>query len=137
MYLLKMRVKEIMRNVQTVSPEATVKEAADLMNKRAMGSLVVITDNKKVVGIVTERDILEKVTAKDKLPSKVLIEHIMTPKIISIEPGALLDDAVYLMIKHKIKKLPVVGEKEELLGIITSTDLINNSEDIGQFYMFE
>jgi len=137
-----MKIKSIMRPARTISPEANIKDAAIIMNKYRIGSLIV-TDGKKckgnesrIVGIITERDILEKVTVTNKIPSKVLVEDIMTKKLVTIGPDALIDDAVYLLIKHKIKKLPVIKEGE-LLGIITSTDMVNNSDEIGQFYLFD
>lgn len=131
-----MRIREIMKNVRTIHYDSTVKEAAVIMSKYDIGCLVVVDNNKKVVGIITERDILEKVNARDKTSSKIRIEEIMTPKVITIDANALLDDAVYLMIKHKIKKLPVI-ENNELVGIITSTDIVANSSDVGEFYLFD
>ena len=136
MFGIKMRVKEVMKHARTVAFDATVKEAAILMDKYSMGSLVVINDKKRVVGIVTERDFLQKVTVKDKIPSKISIRDIMTPKIISIDSESLLDDAVYLMIKHRIKKLPVI-DNHELVGILTATDIVANSSEIGEFYLFD
>ena len=132
-----MKVNEIMRPARTIAQDETVKEAAKEMNEHRIGSLIVLNDRKGIAGIITEGDILGKVTAENKLPSSVNVCQIMTKKLITIEPDAKIDDAVYLMIKHKIKKLPVVGEKDDLLGIVTTTDLINNSDDLGQFYMFD
>lgn len=132
-----MKIREIMRPARTISITSNVKDAAKIMNKHRIGSLIVVNEHKeKVAGIITERDILEKVTANNKLPSKVKVEDIMTKKVLTISPESMIDDAVYLMIQHKIKKLPVV-EHGELKGIITSSDLIRNSDDIGQFYIFD
>ena len=131
-----MKIKEITKSVKTISPEDTVKEAASVMSRHNIGSLVVVNSKKKVVGIVTERDIIEKVNAKDKLASRVRIDDIMTPKVITIDANALLDDAVYLMVKHRIKKLPVL-EDNELIGIVTSTDIVANSSEVGEFYLFD
>ena len=130
-----MRIKEILKNVRTIFPEDTVKEAASLMSKSHIGCLVAVDKKKKVVGIVTERDIIEKVNAKDKLASRVRVEDIMTPKVITIDANSLLDDAVYLMIKNKIKKLPVT-ENNQLVGIVTSTDIMTNSSEVGEYYLF-
>ena len=130
-----MKVREIMRNARTVPVGTNVMAAAKIMNDRRIGSVIVI-DGKKIAGIMTERDILEKVTAKNKLASKVRVDDIMTKKVISIEPEAFIDDAVYLLISRKIKKLPVI-EDGELVGIITSTDLMTNSTEVGQFYIFD
>ncbi len=129
-----MKVKDAMKHVKTILANSSVKEAAKKMNENRIGSLVV-TNGRKVVGIVTERDILSKVTIFDKTPSKILVSEIMTPKVITVDPEDFIDDAVYLMIKHKIKKLPVL-ENGEVVGILTSTDIVANSDEIGQFYLF-
>jgi CBS domain-containing protein len=132
-----MRIREIMRPARTVMKGISVRDAARIMNKHRIGSLIVFDEkNKSVAGIVTERDILEKVTADDKIASKIKVDDIMTKNVISISPEAYIDDAVYLLIQHKIKKLPVV-ENGELVGIVTSTDMITNSSEIGQFYIFD
>lgn len=130
-----MKIKEIQKNVKTLSPDATVKEASSVMSKYSIGSLVVVNEKKKVVGIVTERDIIEKVNAKDRLSSKVRVKEIMSPKVITIDSNSLLDDAVYLMIKNKIKKLPVL-DNGQLVGMVTSTDIMANSSDVGEYYLF-
>ena len=130
-----MRIKEVMKKARTIDSNASVKQAAEAMSKHNLGSLIVVKGN-KAVGILTERDILSKVAAKDKVSSKVAVTEIMTEKIISIDPEALIDDAVYMMIKHKIKKLPVLQEGE-VMGILTSTDIMAHSDEIGQFYFFD
>lgn len=129
-----MRVREIMKHIKTIPSSASVRDAAKKMDEGKMGSLVVV-DGKKISGIITERDILQKVTVLNKLPSKVPVSEIMTSKVLTIKPDEFIDDAVYVMIKNKIKKLPVV-EDGEVVGIITSTDIVANSDEIGQFYLF-
>ena len=135
-----MKVKEIMRKCRTISGDMSIMEAAQLMNKHHIGSLVVIDEKENykeiIAGIITERDILEKVTAANKLPSKIFVKDVMTKKVITISPDEYIDDAVYLMIQNKIKKLPVLNDCE-LVGIITSTDIVANSSEVGEFYMFE
>jgi len=130
-----MKVKEILKNVRTISPDSSVKEASAMMSKCSIGSLVAVDAQKRVAGIVTERDIISQVNAKDRLSSRVRVKEIMTSKVITIDANALIDDAVYLMIKHKIKKLPVL-EDNNLVGIITSTDIMANSSEVGEYYLF-
>lgn len=131
-----MKIKEVMKKVISIDASASVKDAAKLMSSHKAGSLIVI-DGKKPVGIVTERDIISKVTAKDKSAARTSVESIMSPKLVTIGQNSLIDDAVYLMLKHRIKKLPVLGEGRELAGMITATDIIKNSDEIGQFYFFD
>ena len=59
----------------------------------------------------------------------------MTPKILTVSANSLLDDAVYMMIKNKIKRLPVIDDNE-LVGIVTATDIVANSSEVGEFYLF-
>ena len=120
----KMLVKEVMnRNVKTVRPEDTVKLAAQIMNEYHIGSLVVVSGTGEVVGIVTERDVLEDVVAAGKSADEVKILDIMSPNIITVSPEKTLEEAANIMTENKIKKLPVV-ENGRLVGIIAASDLI-------------
>jgi len=116
--------QEMNRNVKTLGPDDSVKTAAEKMAKYWMGSLVIVK-GEKVVGILTERDILNKVMAAGKSPLKTKIKDIMSRSIITIDGGGTLDDAIKLMKSHDIKKLPVM-EKGKLAGIITTTDIITS-----------
>jgi CBS domain-containing protein len=125
-----MLVKEVMnRNVKTVRPEDTVKDAAKIMNEHRIGSLVVVSGTGEVVGILTERDILADVVATGKSADEVKISDIMTPNIVTITPDKTLEEAADVMTENKIKKLPVVHEGR-LVGIITATDLIAYEKDL-------
>jgi CBS domain-containing protein len=128
-----MKIKEIMRPVRTIEKNSTVKEAAKIMAKNRIGSLVVV-EGKKIAGIMTERDILTKVTAEGKSSERVYVKDIMTTKVLTITPDKFLDDAVHIMILNNIKKLPVV-EGNELVGIITSTDIVANSSEVGEYFL--
>jgi CBS domain-containing protein len=126
----KMIVTEVMnRNVKTVRPEDTVKDAAKVMNENHIGSLVVVSGTGEVVGILTERDILTGVVVTGKNADEVKVSEVMTPNIITITPDKTLEEAADIMTENKIKKLPVV-EKGRLVGIITATDLIAYEKDL-------
>lgn len=119
-----MLIKEVMvEDVKTIRPNCTVKEAAAMMNENRFGSLIVVSGTGKIVGIVTERDILVGVVAEGKDSSKVEVKDIMSKDIVIISPDKTLEDAADLMTEKKIKKLPVV-EGGKLIGIVTATDLI-------------
>jgi len=120
----KTTVKEVMNpQVVAAKPQATIKEAAQIMSQMRIGCLVVM-ENDKVVGIVTESDIIGKVVANKKDPEKVTVEDVMTRNIIFTTPDETLDDAAEKMVENKIKRLPVLDDKK-LVGIITATDLIS------------
>jgi CBS domain-containing protein len=109
------------KNVITVKPDFILKKAAEIMSNYHIGSLVVLESN-KLVGILTERNILVAV-AEGRNPELTTVEEVMTRKVITIEPSKTIEDAVALMKEHSIKKLPVV-DNDKLVGIITASDII-------------
>ncbi len=116
-------VKDIMNtDVKTIKPDENVQKAAEIMKEFRIGSLIVITGT-KLVGIITERDIMNGVVAEDKVPSEVKVDSIMTKEVIMVSPEMEIEEAVDLMMEKKIKKLPVVSS-DRLIGIVTATDII-------------
>ena len=119
---MSLKVEDVMvKDVITISYRASVKRAAQVMNKHEIGCLIVVK-GRKAVGIVTERDMLKRVVAKAANPQKTKVEEIMSRPLIVVEPDMDLEDAVKLMFEMKIKKLPVV-EKGKLVGLISITDI--------------
>lgn len=124
-----LKVEDIMiRNVITVNADITVKEAVKIMNKNEIGSLVVIKE-KRLVGILTERDILKRVLAESKNPEKTKVSQIMSTPVIAASPQTDLEEAAKLMFEKNVKKLPVVSE-EKLVGLVTLTDLARFQPEI-------
>jgi CBS domain-containing protein len=129
-----MRVKEIVKKAVTITADRTLKEAAKLMAEHGIGCLIVVSGD-DLIGIVTERDVLKQ-ASNDIGSLDRPVKDSMSTDVITVESNMRLNDAAEVMSKHKIKKLPVL-EKGKLLGIITSTDLISNSEDFGGFSLFD
>jgi len=123
---MSLEVKDVMvKNIITLESEATVKEAAKLMNKHEIGCLVLM-NREKPVGIVTERDMLKRVLLKSKDPRKTKVGKIMSKPLVVCEPQTEIRDAVRLMVEGKIRRLPVV-EDSHLLGLVTFTDIVRSS----------
>lgn len=123
-----MLVEEVMnKDVKTIKPDATVRQAAEIMNKHGIGSLVVVDDS-ELKDIVTERDILRSV-ADGKGYDITFVKDIMTKDVITVYPNKNIDEAAELMAKNKIKKLPVVSGGA-LVGIVTASDLIAFEEKL-------
>lgn len=119
-----MLVKEAMtKNIMVVHPDTTIKDAAKIMTQQRVGSLLVVEDS-KLVGIITELDIIWKVVAGDLDPKITLVRDVMTKEVITIKANQTLEDATQAMVENNIKKLPVL-EGDKLVGIITATDLIS------------
>ena len=123
---MSMKIRDMMiREVITVDSDYTIKHAVNIMNRGEIGCVVVL-ENGRVAGIMTERDVLKRVVAVSKDPEKTFVKEIMSMPIFVVNPEVTLEDAVMLMFKHKIKKLPVLENRDgndELVGLVTLTDI--------------
>ncbi len=115
------KVKDIMtKKVVTIEANKTVSEATVLMSEKNVSNLIVIQDGTPN-GIVTERDFVRKVLAKNKLPTTKISEIMSTPLRV-IDPNAPIKEAARKMIRKGIRRLPVINDNK-LVGIITTTDI--------------
>jgi len=125
-----MHVDEIMtKNVVTIDSEKSVWDACDVYNNHKIGCLIVIKDE-YVNGIVTERDIIHRVIINQKDPRNTKISDIMSKDIKSISPSSDVKDAAEKMSLNNIKKLPVIADNGDIVGIITITDIANMLPDL-------
>lgn len=116
------QVRDIMeKNVITITHDNTVLDAAKILKEKQISFLVIMKDNVPI-GLITERDIVRKIAAEDKLASSVPLEDIMSKKFRWVEPSTDIDAAVQKMINSNIRRL-VVLENEKLVGVVTQTDL--------------
>jgi CBS domain-containing protein len=143
-------VKEIMtRNVEVLSHKDSIKDAINKMRKKNIGALPVVDADKKMVGIVSERDFVNILSG---VLTDEVVEDYMTKKVISTTPGTRIEGASKIMVRNKLRRIPVVGEerktshpeKDKIMGIVTSTDILeflgkssafdkmtsNNAEDV-------
>ena len=119
-----MLVNEIMTpNVVTIESKESVQEACKKYKEYGVGCLVVM-NNKLVVGILTERDIIERIIVEERNPKKTPVEDIMSRNIKTIHSTARVEQAAEIMKTYHIKKLPVILNNE-IVGIVTVTDLSN------------
>jgi len=115
-------VRDVMtRDVIVIEPDRTVLEAAKRMALKRIGGLVVV-EHGRPIGLVTDRDILWKVTSKGANPSKVLVREIMTSPVSTVSPLTTLRAAARVMIEKKTRWL-VVTRLDKVEGIITASDL--------------
>ncbi len=115
-------VKEVMKTKPVfVQPFTTVLDAARIMRDHKIGN-VIISEVNHPIGILTESDIIKKVVCEDKNPKEVQVEEVMSSPIIVAEPYISLQEALMIMGKCNIRRLPLV-ENNELVGIITQRDI--------------
>jgi len=116
------QVRDIMtRNVVIIEHSKTARDAAVLLTEKDISFLVVV-ENEKPIGIVTERDLVRKVWAIDKKTSDIPLSDVMSYKFRSVTPTTSIEDAVQKMLNNNIRRL-VVLEDNNLAGVITETDL--------------
>ena len=108
--------------VFSIGPDASVLDAALLMNEHQVGGLVVL-QNSKVAGIITERDLLRKVIVQRKDPAAVTVRDAMTAEVYVCKKDASIEDARTLFMQRRIRHLPVVDDHGRLEGMISIGDI--------------
>ena len=116
-------VRDIMaKNIKTVRTDDSAHDAVVKMNKFDVGS-VIVTNSNRPVGIITSKNILNRIVEPRLDAGTVRAKDIMSSPLITIEPDAALEDAAKIMAKKRIKKL-VVMEKDKILGILSTSDIV-------------
>ena len=118
-------VRDIMsKDVRVVRSDTTVKEVVATMNKFNIGSIIVVQGDRPV-GIITERDILQRIVEPCLAPETLTARHLMTSPVITISETASIEETARLMARKKIKKLPVMNNGK-IVGIVSYTDIVFN-----------
>jgi signal-transduction protein with cAMP-binding, CBS, and nucleotidyltransferase domain len=116
-----------MRTIISIDSKAKARDAARLMVDKRIGSLIANRDGLPF-GIVTERDMVEKIVATAADPSKTSVAEIMTAPLVTIDAAAPLIDAARRMVEKQVKRL-VVTEHDRIIGIVSQTDLVQSMND--------
>jgi len=120
-------VKDVLRPAIDVKEGTLVSEAARLMSKHKVGYLLVRREEDALLGptagIITEADVLEKVLSKGLNPKRIAVEDVMTTPIVTVDSKTSLDEAIEMMIKKNIRRLPI-EEKGRIIGIIVDRDIV-------------
>jgi len=120
-----LRVRDIInRQITKLKVDATVKEAADLMLKNNIGS-VLVERNGRSVGIVTERDVVKKIVATGLPPESTKLKDVMTSPLVAIDINASIGEAVQLMLRRKVRRL-VATDGKDIVGIFTERDIVGS-----------
>jgi CBS domain-containing protein len=120
----KMLVRDVMSSpVVTIEEDAPVNKAAELMEKHGLGCIIVTNIEGKPLGIITERDLVVRVLAKNVKPDSLQTKEVMTSPLITIEPHETISEAARRMSRLDIRRLGVVY-KGQLIGLISSKDIL-------------
>jgi len=116
---------------RSIGASASVVEAARLMREQHIGSLPV-TEDDRLVGMITDRDIATRVVAESAVPETTSVGDVYSRDLISVEPNSDLDEALRLMARHQVRRLPVV-ENDRLVGMVAQADIaLKESERTGE-----
>ncbi len=127
-----MSVNRIMvKDPITINPEASVRDAARIMRDKEIGS-VIIVNGKKPIGILTERDIVRRITAVGLNPEILTVEKVCSKPVVAVNQILQIDDAVDIMRDNKIRRLIVVDNDDEVVGSITSDDIGYNLRSMSE-----
>ena len=112
------------KEVFSVSESTTVHEAARYLRDFQVRAVGVLDAQHKLVGVVSQSDISDKVAAENKCPAWMRVPEVMSTDLVVVNPATLLDECLRLMEKHKIFHLAVVDEKADFHGLISVQDLL-------------
>jgi CBS domain-containing protein len=115
-------------NPSGVEMSTSVAEAARLMKTEDVGSLPVL-EGERLVGMVTDRDIVIRVVAEGKDPQSSTVGDVASRDLVTVDPQQNLDEALRLMAQHQVRRLPVVEEDGRLVGILAQADVATSGED--------
>jgi CBS domain-containing protein len=122
-------LSEVMNtDVQTVSPDDTIEEAAQEMRDGDFG-LVPVVEDEELVGVVTDRDIAIRAVAEGRDPS-TLVREVMSEGVVWASEDDSIEDAARIMSDHQIRRLPIVDADQRLVGIVSLGDFAVDSSDI-------
>lgn len=124
-----MRCEQLMKtDVAFVRPSDDVRHAAGLMRSRNVGFLPVCSDERKVVGVITDRDIAVRCVAEDR-PTTTAVRDVMTREIVACRPEDDLQTAELAMARHQRSRILCLGKHQYLLGVISLSDLARARAD--------
>ncbi len=123
------RVSDFMtKNPDCVSETSSIKDAADIMKKSDTG-VVPVVDGKKVVGLVTDRDIVVRGLAGGKDIGGMCVSDVMTRNVRTVGEDTTVDEVLKLMSGAQVRRIPVVNEAQELVGIVSLGDIATESRE--------
>src|SRR5215211_8887050 len=122
-------IREVMTSkVCSIDAEKRVAYAAKMMRDEDVGLAPIVEDD-KLIGTLTDRDIAIRVVAEGKNPDQVTVREVASKQVVTIDPQQDLDEALRIMAKHQVRRLPVVEEDGTLVGVVAQADIARKGDD--------
>ena len=123
------KISELMTpNPCAIEADKPVAHAAKMMKEENVG-LAPVVEGDRLVGTLTDRDIVTRVVAEGNDPQTVLVREVASTDVVTIDPQQDLDDALRLMARHQVRRLPVVEEDGKLVGIVAQKDVAMHASE--------
>jgi CBS domain-containing protein len=124
------KINEVMtERPRAVTPQTSVREAARLMEEEDVGSLPVVEDGVRLVGIVTDRDVAVRVVGRGLDPEATRVADVASTDLVTLTPEDDLDEALGLMARAQVRRLPIVVRENELVGMVAQADIARASKE--------
>ena len=125
------RVESFMtKNVVTLPKNARISDAISLMAKKSLSCIVITTKEGKVVGIITERDLVKRVLQMGVNPQETEINCVMSTPVVAVSKDADIFDVMMVMQKHNFRRVIVTTPDKKLMGLVTQTDLFKGIKKV-------
>lgn len=125
-----MKILEVMSDrPRAVTPDTSIREAARLMEEEDVGSLPVVDQGARLVGILTDRDITVRVVGRGSDPESTLVGEVASTDIVALGPEHDLDDALAVMAREQVRRLPIVGGEDQLVGMLSQADVARATKE--------
>jgi CBS domain-containing protein len=115
-------------NPTTIEPDRTVVDAAKLMRDEDAG-LIPVVEGQKLIATITDRDITIRVVAEGKDATSTNVRDVASTRLVTVDPDQNLEEALQLMAKNQVRRLPVVEEDGRLVGIVAQADVAKHTSD--------
>jgi CBS domain-containing protein len=122
-------IKDVMTsNPCSIDADKSVAYAAKMLRDEDVG-VAPIVEGDKLIGMLTDRDIAIRVVAEGRAPDQVTVRDVASKQVVTIDPQQNLDEALRIMAKHKVRRLPVVEEDGKLVGVVAQADVAREGDD--------
>jgi signal-transduction protein with cAMP-binding, CBS, and nucleotidyltransferase domain len=130
-------IGEIMsEQLETIDLSNTAQESAIKMSDRNVSSLVVLDDNARAIGIITERDLVRRVCTREVPSNLVNVENVISSPVKTVSPETSIDEVADVMVSNKVRHIVIVDNNQKPVGIISATDIVayvrENSENVAK-----
>ena len=112
------------RDVDSIEGDTLVRAAAQRMSARNVGTLLVLDSRKRILGLVTDRDLALRVVGEGRDPQLTRVRDVMSPDPATVSTEASVNDALRLMRSRSIRRLPVIGEDGAVVGVVSMDDIV-------------